>query len=64
MTLKRGTRIEAHGTPAFGVSPETAKIVRRRPDCPGPGDWYNVRFDSDGGQLCLHESHFRVIDNR
>lgn len=68
-TLKAGTRIELHGTPACGgfpsVPPEKATIGRwntRRNGPTNPG-WHLVRFD-DGGQLIVHESRFRVIDNR
>jgi hypothetical protein len=74
-TLKTGTRIELHGTPAMagfpGVAPEKATIARWTkvngpipnhvsPTNPG---WHIVRF-ADGGGLCVHESRFRVIDNR
>ena len=70
--MKYGTRIETHGMPAFpgfpGVSPERARIMKPRkgesvPTHAGPG-WHLVQFDSDGGRLCMHESRFRVIDNR
>ena len=68
MTLKRGTRIEMHGTPAFpgfpGVAPERATIAPwRKISGPRMDGWHIVRFD-DGGALCVHESRFRVIDNR
>jgi len=67
-TIKAGTRIEMHGTPAMGgfaaVAPEQAKIARwtaiSGPIEPG---WHIVQF-ADGGKLCVHESRFRVIDNR
>jgi hypothetical protein len=69
-TLKAGTRIELHGTPAFlgfpGVAPERARI-ERWPTTNGPHEampgWHIVRF-TDGGRLCVHESRFRVVDNR
>lgn len=69
MTLHPGTRIELHGTPAFGgfpgVAPEQAKIAKPRAEnLPLPGiGWHIVKF-ADGGKLCIHESRFRVIDNR
>lgn len=69
MYLRPGTRIELHGTPAMGsfseVKPEQAKIGQWRKSVSGermPG-WHIVRFN-DGGALCVHESRFRVIDNR
>ena len=70
MSLKAGTRIELHGMPAFGgfpgVVPEQATIARwtkiSGPRATMP-EWHIVKF-SDGGKLCLHESRFRVIDNR
>lgn len=61
--------IEMHGTPAFpgfpGVAPERAHVVKPRKcelPLPGPG-WHIVLF-ATGGKLCVHESGFRVIDNR
>ena len=66
--LKSGTRIELHGTPAFpgfpGVVAEQALIARagkRRQSL--PAGYHVVKF-KDGGMLCVHESRFRVIDNR
>ncbi|UFX42080.1 hypothetical protein HAP47_0022735 [Bradyrhizobium sp. 41S5] len=67
-SLKTGSRIELHGTPAIGgfpsVAPEVAKIARwtaaSGPIQPG---WHIVKF-ADGGRLCVHESRFRVISNR
>lgn len=72
-TLKAGTRIELHGMPALGgfaaVTPEPARIARWTSSS-GPvnrvngGDgWHIVRF-ADGARLAVHESRFRVIDNR
>jgi hypothetical protein len=72
MTLKPGTRIELSGFPAFagfpGVAPETAKIGRWIRSVMGlrsraPAGYHPVRF-ADGGCLMVHESGFRVIDNR
>lgn len=75
MSLRPGTRIELHGTPAFpgfpGVPPTPAKICRwtaangpiKNHVAPGNGGWHIVQF-SDGGRLCIHESRFRVTDNR
>lgn len=68
--LKFGTRIETHGCPAMAGFPavfgESGKIVKPRAESlplPGPG-WYIIKFDRDGAKLCVHESRFRVIDNR
>lgn len=68
--LKTGTRIELYGTPAFpgfpGVAPEQAKIGRwtarngDRNRLPG----YHLVVFSNGGRLLVHETSFRVIDNR
>ena len=72
MTIKAGTRIELHGTPAIpgffpGVAPEKATIARwTAASGPRGGKmegWHIVKF-ADGGKLCVHESGFRVIDNR
>ena len=68
--LKPNTRIELHGTPAFGgfpgVAPEQA-VIARWTAVSGPRDkmpgWHIVKF-SDGARLCVHESRFRVIDNQ
>jgi hypothetical protein len=67
-TMKTGTLIELHGTPAMGgfpmVAPERAKIARRtRKMGELPTGYHPVRF-ADGGSLLVHESRFRVIDNR
>ena len=74
-TIKAGTRIELHGTPAIGgfpgVAPERAKVARwsavngplANHVGPGNGGWHIVQFAS-GGRLCVHESRFRVVDNR
>lgn len=74
-TLKAGTRIELHGTPACGgfpgVAPEQATIsrwmarngpIKNHVSPTNPG-WHVVKFD-DGGCLLVHETGFRVIDNR
>lgn len=71
MTLKAGTRIELHGTPAFpgfpGVAPESATIGRWLKYVSGPREtmpgWHVIKFDT-GGKLLVHETGFRVIDNR
>jgi hypothetical protein len=68
MKLKAGTRIEMHGTPARGgfpaVEPERATIVRwTARSGPRLDGWHIVKF-ADGGKLCVHESRFRVTDNR
>ncbi len=73
-TIKAGTRIELHGTPACGgfpgVAPEVATVARwtsvngpRKNYTHDNSGWHIVKF-SDGGKLCVHESRFRVIDNR
>ena len=74
-TIKTGTRIEMHGTPAMGgfpgVSPEAATICRwtskngpiKNHINPTNGGWHVVKF-ADGGMLLSHESRFRIIDNR
>jgi hypothetical protein len=65
-TIKAGTRIEVSGT-ALDWSPtwEAATIARPRAEnLPFPGEgWHLVRF-ADGGKLCIHQSRFRVVDNR
>lgn len=73
-TLKAGTRIELHGRAAFpgfpGVAPEAATIARWT-KANGPvknhvhelSGWHIVQF-TGGGALCVHESGFRVTDNR
>jgi hypothetical protein len=74
-SLKTGTLIETHGTPAIGgfpaVAPVRARIARwtkSQGDIPNHvsatnGGWHHVRYD-DGGALLIHETGFRVIDNR
>jgi len=74
-TLKAGTRIELCGTPAMGgfaaVNPERATIARwtatngpiKNHVSPTNGGWHIVK-DTDGGKRCVHESRFRIIDNR
>ena len=68
MTLKPGTRIELRGTPAFpgfpGVAPEMARVARGRPENGEMPEGYHVVRFSDGGKLCVHESNFRIVDNR
>lgn len=66
--MKSGTRIELLGTPSIGgfpaVPPELAKIDRPRAEnLPMPPGYHLVRF-GDGGKLLVHESRFRVVDNR
>jgi hypothetical protein len=61
-----GTRIETHGFPAAGrfpaVPPERGVILQWRENMNGqqPTGWHVVRFDL-GGELCMHETRFRVI---
>jgi hypothetical protein len=64
-TLKAGTRIEMPVLvpgypPSRGVVQRVLKMHR---PMPGP-DWHIVRFDDGDVALCVHESRFRVIDNR
>lgn len=63
MATRYGTRIE-FDTRWPGVIPQRAKIVRPRrgESTPGP-EWHIIQFD-DGGKLCVHESNFRIVDNR
>jgi hypothetical protein len=71
MALRTGTRIETISIWP-GVAPETASICRwtkrngaiRNHVSPDNGGWHVVKFDADGGSLLMHESRFRVIDNR
>jgi hypothetical protein len=65
--LKAGTRIEVRvydGAPIPRFDP--AKIGRRTKDtctwAEMPG-WYPVTYP-DGARLTVHESRFRVVDNR
>jgi len=67
-TLKTGTRIELHGTPAIegifpGVPAEMA-VIARWTAISGPRDtmpgWHIVKF-SNGGKLCIHETRFRIV---
>lgn len=65
-TLKAGTRIETLGEYA-----ERATIARwtarngsiKNYVSPTNGGWHIVCFE-DGGSLCMHETSFRLIDNR
>ena len=69
--MRPGTKIELHGTPAISgfpaVSPEIAIIVRWNVRINGPREtmpgWHIVRF-AGGDKSCIHETRFRVIDNR
>ena len=64
--IKTGTRIELNGTPSLGVPPEMATIAKWGKKS-GPREnmlgWHIVKFN-DGGSLMVHESRFRIIDNR
>jgi hypothetical protein len=70
-TLKTGSRIELHGAPAidgiFPGAPAEMATIARWTAISGPRDkmpgWHIVKF-ADGGRLCIHESRFRIIDNR
>lgn len=68
-TLKAGTRIEFFVSHPQGRN-ETATIVRWtaisgpiKNEVRGNKGWHIVKF-ADGGRLCMHETGFRVIDNR
>lgn len=66
--LSTGTRIELRGTPSCGgfpgVAPEMATIARwTKISGPRMDGWHIVKF-LDGGKLCIHESGFRIVDNR
>lgn len=64
MTLKAGTRIEVQGWDlSFNETWEPAKIARPRKDEGSPPGYHIVAF-ADGGRLNVHESRFRVTDNR
>ena len=67
-TLSAGTRIELRGTPMCGgfpgVAPELATIARwTKISGPRMDGWHVVKFHT-GGSRCIHESSFRVVDNR
>ena len=64
--LKPGTKIETVVGPfaaRLGVTPERAIIQQPQKGFSLPYDhgYYPVKFES-GGVLCLHTSHFRVLD--
>lgn len=69
-TIKAGTRIEFFVSHPQGRN-EMAQIARwtkvngQIPNhvSPANGGWHIVKF-ADGGKLCVHETGFRVIDNR
>lgn len=61
-----GTRIEVEGWNLNGsVTWEPAIVVKpRKENLPFPGEgWHIVQF-ADSAKLCIHESRFRVVDNR
>jgi hypothetical protein len=72
MDLKPGTRIETLGFPAIGgfgaVALERATIKRWNEKISGPRaavpGYHRVKFASDGGEILMCESSFRVVDNR
>lgn len=68
-TLRPGTRIETEGCPAMGgfgaVPPEPAVIVKpRAQNLPIPGPGYHLVKFADGARLFVHQTGFRVVDNR
>lgn len=63
-TLKTGTRIEVIGFDVLGNwTFEPAIIARAVASQVRPSGYHLVRF-ADGGKLCVHETRFRVTDNR
>jgi len=61
---KAGTRIEVgldDGVNETGVILRWTKAMGKREKIPG---YHPVSFDSDGAKLMVHESGFRIIDNR
>lgn len=64
--MKAGTRIEVQTMNMdFSRSWEGAVIMRRTKAMePMPDGFHPVRFDADGARLLVHESGFRVVDNR
>ncbi|MCK1479358.1 hypothetical protein IVB27_32610 [Bradyrhizobium sp. 197] len=61
--LKTGTRIEFFVSHPQGRN-EMATIARwTKVSGPRMDGWHIVKF-ADGGKLCVHETGFRVIDNR
>ncbi len=69
MTIKSGTRIEVSGT-GLDWQPtwEAARIMRWSEKLSGPRanvpGFHKVKFDADGAILLVHETRFRVTDNR
>jgi len=68
--MKYGTRAQTFGIPAFagfpGVEPESIIICKPRKGEGTPKGltgWHIIQY-ADGGRMCMHESGFRVIDNR
>ena len=68
-TLKAGTRIEFFVSHPQGHH-ELATIARWtsvngpvKNHVRGNAGWHIVKF-GDGGRLCVHETGFRIIDNR
>ena len=54
MTRNQPVRVLSFVGPAFQRDwSQTAKIVRRESDFLD-GNWYIVRFDTDGARLCVH----------
>ncbi len=68
--MKYGTRAETKGCPAMGgfpaVAPEAITICKPRKGEGTPkglDGWHIIEF-ADGGRACMHETSFRLIDNR
>lgn len=67
--MKAGTRIEVQGFDLNnGKACESGKIARWTKAMGNrdrlPAGFHPVRFDADGAVLMVHESGFRVTDNR
>lgn len=64
--LRAGTRIEVRGFDMqSNVCWEEAKIgTYRRDQEPRPAGYHPVTFLADNARLLVHESGFRVVDNR
>lgn len=64
--MKCGTRIEVQGWDIDHKETWEPARIARRPKGAGnyPAGYHCVRFEVDGARLAVHESRFRVIDNR
>ena len=64
--MKTGTRIEVSGiTTEWQETWEPARITRKMAYMhPIPEGYHPVKFAADGARLMVHETNFRVVDNR